>query len=153
MCGSREPAARVCSSGDPAAHARSSRDPAAHARKPEGTAGCARGRSVAGPDVSVAGRDGVAGGAGGWSAGGAGGWSPAASAALAEARARARRRGAARVTGTDLLAALAADPRSRAVEVLDRAGIPARELLARIEAGTGAYADDGTPARRRSSSN
>ncbi|MFI0169468.1 Clp protease N-terminal domain-containing protein [Streptomyces sp. NPDC017095] len=145
MCGSREPAARVCSSGDPAAHARSPRDPAAHARKPEGTAGCARGRSVAGPDVSVAGRDGVAGGAGGWS--------PAASAALAEARARARRRGAARVTGTDLLAALAADPRSRAVEVLDRAGIPARELLARIEAGTGAYADDGTPARRRSSSN
>lgn len=153
MCGSREPAARLCSSGDPAAHARSPRDPAAHARSVEGAAGCARGRSVAGPGVPVAGRDGVAGGAEGWSAGGTGGWSPAASAALAEARARARRRGAARVTGTDLLAALAADPHSRAVEVLDRAGIPARELLARIEAGTGAYADDGTPARRRSSSN
>ncbi len=75
------------------------------------------------------------------------GWSPAASAALADARARARRRGAPRVAGTDLLAALAADPRSRAVEVLERAGIPARELSARIEAGADMYADDGGPTR------
>ncbi|MEU6599326.1 Clp protease N-terminal domain-containing protein [Streptomyces flaveolus] len=78
---------------------------------------------------------------------GADGWSPAASAALADARARARRRGAPRVAGTDLLAALAADPRSRAVEVLERAGIPARELSARIEAGADVYADDGRPTR------
>ncbi|MET8772836.1 Clp protease N-terminal domain-containing protein, partial [Streptomyces sp. NPDC004658] len=62
-------------------------------------------------------------------------------------RARARRRGAPRVVGTDLLAALAADPGSRAAEVLERAGIPARELSARIEAGTDAYADDGGAAR------
>ncbi|MGW5496259.1 Clp protease N-terminal domain-containing protein [Streptomyces olivaceoviridis] len=75
------------------------------------------------------------------------GWSPAASAALADARARARRRGAPRVGGTDLLAALAADPRSRAVEVLERAGVPARELSARIEAVADVYADDGGAAR------
>lgn len=75
------------------------------------------------------------------------GWSPAASAALTDARARARRRGAPRVGGTDLLAALAADPRSRAVEVLERAGIPARELSARIEAGADVRTDDGGAAR------
>ncbi|WP_189817397.1 Clp protease N-terminal domain-containing protein [Streptomyces olivaceoviridis] len=75
------------------------------------------------------------------------GWSPAASAALADARARARRRGAPRVGGTDLLAALAADPRSRAVEVLERAGVPARELAARIDAGADVYADDDGAAR------
>ncbi|WP_318204661.1 Clp protease N-terminal domain-containing protein [Streptomyces sp. SCL15-4] len=69
-------------------------------------------------------------------------WSPAAAAALAEARARARRRGAPRVAGTDLLAALAADPRSRAVEVLERAGIAASELVARIESAAQACADD-----------
>lgn len=72
-------------------------------------------------------------------------WSPAAAAALVDARVRARRRNAHRVTGTDLLAALAADPASRAVEVLERAGIAAHDLIARIEAGTGtaARADDG----------
>ncbi|MFS4094530.1 Clp protease N-terminal domain-containing protein [Streptomyces sp. AF1A] len=59
--------------------------------------------------------------------------SPAAAAALAHARERARQRGEARATGLDLLAALVADPRSRAVEVLERAGIPARDLNARIE--------------------
>ncbi|MEV5147473.1 Clp protease N-terminal domain-containing protein [Streptomyces sp. NPDC052727] len=74
-------------------------------------------------------------------------WSPAASAALADARARARRRGASRVSGTDLLAALAADPRSRAAEVLERAGIRAHELSARIEAAADAYADGGGAAR------
>ncbi|SEC52581.1 Clp amino terminal domain-containing protein, pathogenicity island component [Streptomyces sp. 2231.1] len=61
------------------------------------------------------------------------GWSPAAAAALARARERATRRGEDRVTGTDLFVALLADPRSRAVEVLGRAGIPAGELTARIE--------------------
>ncbi|MEU2063937.1 Clp protease N-terminal domain-containing protein [Streptomyces sp. NPDC013455] len=68
-------------------------------------------------------------------------WSPAASAALATARARARRRGAPRVAGTDLLAALAADPGSRAAEVLGHAGIPAGDLCVRIDAADGEYAD------------
>ncbi|MEU7563725.1 Clp protease N-terminal domain-containing protein [Streptomyces eurythermus] len=80
----------------------------------------------------------------------AGRWSPAAAAALVDARARARRRNAHRVAGTDLLAALAADPGSRAVEVLGRAGIAARDLIARIEAGTGARADDGRTDGERS---
>lgn len=76
------------------------------------------------------------------------GWSPAAAAAMAGARERARRRGEPRVAGTDLLAALTADPGSRAVEVLERAGIPARDLNTRIrgaavESGTGEYAGDG----------
>jgi hypothetical protein len=61
--------------------------------------------------------------------------SPAAAAALAHARERARHRGESRATGLDLLAALVADPRTRAVEVLERAGIPARDLTARIAAG------------------
>ncbi|MFF0776814.1 Clp protease N-terminal domain-containing protein [Streptomyces sp. NPDC003720] len=60
-------------------------------------------------------------------------WSPVAAAALEEARRRARRRGAARVCGTDLLAGLVLDPRSRAVEVLERAGIRTRELSARLD--------------------
>ncbi|MFF9586857.1 Clp protease N-terminal domain-containing protein [Streptomyces achromogenes] len=80
----------------------------------------------------------------------AGRWSPAAAAALVDARARARRRNAHRVAGTDLLAALAADPGSRAVEVLQRAGIAARDLIAGIEAGTGARADDGRAGGERS---
>ncbi|MFC9244544.1 Clp protease N-terminal domain-containing protein [Streptomyces sp. NPDC057136] len=53
------------------------------------------------------------------------GWSPSAVAAMAEARARAERRGESRAGGLDLLAALAADPECRAVEVLDRAGVDA----------------------------
>ncbi|QHA09509.1 peptidase [Streptomyces broussonetiae] len=60
------------------------------------------------------------------------GWSPAAATAMAGAREYARRRGGPRVVGTDLLAALTADPGSRAVEVLERAGIPARGLNSRI---------------------
>ncbi|MFF5439564.1 Clp protease N-terminal domain-containing protein [Streptomyces achromogenes] len=80
----------------------------------------------------------------------AGRWSPAAAAALVDARARARRRNAHRVAGTDLLAALAADPGSRAVEVLQRAGIAARDLIAGIEAGTGARADGGRAGGERS---
>ncbi|MGW1605190.1 Clp protease N-terminal domain-containing protein [Streptomyces eurythermus] len=79
----------------------------------------------------------------------AGRWSPAAAAALVDARTRARRRHARRVAGTDLLAALAVDPGSRAVEVLGRAGIAAHDLVARIEAGTGTDADDGRAAGRR----
>ncbi|MEV6833724.1 Clp protease N-terminal domain-containing protein [Streptomyces sp. NPDC051133] len=65
----------------------------------------------------------------------AGCWSPAAAAAMAGARGRARRRGDVRVAGTDLLAALVADPGSRAVEVLERAGIRTGDLHTRIDPG------------------
>nr|BFD86044.1 hypothetical protein StreXyl84_54450 [Streptomyces sp. Xyl84] len=65
------------------------------------------------------------------------GCSPAASAALEHARARAARRGDGPAGGLDLLAAVTADPGSRAVEVLARAGIDARELAARIDAADG----------------
>ncbi|MFI9804174.1 Clp protease N-terminal domain-containing protein [Streptomyces sp. NPDC052301] len=68
-------------------------------------------------------------------AGRAGCWSPTAAAAMADARGRARRRGVTRVGGTDLLAALVADPGSRAVEVLERAGIRTRDLHTRIDSG------------------
>ncbi|MER5203187.1 Clp protease N-terminal domain-containing protein [Streptomyces sp. NPDC002825] len=50
-------------------------------------------------------------------------WSPAAAAALEGAFRRAAERGEPQARGLDLLAALAADPESRAVEVLRRAGI------------------------------
>ncbi|MER6026955.1 Clp protease N-terminal domain-containing protein [Streptomyces sp. NPDC001851] len=72
------------------------------------------------------------------------GWSPAAAAALAGARDRARLRGEPRAHGIDLLATLTADPDSRAVEVLERAGI--RDLNTRLEAGAGGYGGGG-PAR------
>ncbi|MGV9244983.1 Clp protease N-terminal domain-containing protein [Streptomyces sp. NPDC003710] len=73
-------------------------------------------------------------------------WSPAAASALNSAYGRAARRGAARARGLDLLAAILADPESRAVEVLGRAGVDVGALQARIEAGTAAeeYAA-GTP--------
>ncbi|MEU6811387.1 Clp protease N-terminal domain-containing protein [Streptomyces sp. NPDC046831] len=61
------------------------------------------------------------------------GWSPAAAAALERARERAARRGEDVAHGVDLLAALVADPQARAVEVLARAGIDARDLAARVE--------------------
>ncbi|MET9773071.1 Clp protease N-terminal domain-containing protein [Streptomyces sp. NPDC006367] len=64
---------------------------------------------------------------------GAGGFSPPAAAAMEEAGARAARRGAAEACGVDLLAGLVADPRTRAVEVLDRAGVERRTVLARLE--------------------
>ncbi|MFE2077075.1 Clp protease N-terminal domain-containing protein [Streptomyces misionensis] len=72
----------------------------------------------------------------------AGDWSPAAAAALAHARERARRRGERGATGPDLLAGLVADPASRAVEVLERAGVHAHELTARIEARAGEFVQD-----------
>lgn len=74
-----------------------------------------------------------AGQPGGAARGDFGHWSPVAAAAVEEARRRARRRGAARTSGTDLLAGLVLDPRSRAVEVLERAGVRTRELGARLD--------------------
>ncbi|MEU6001409.1 MULTISPECIES: Clp protease N-terminal domain-containing protein [unclassified Streptomyces] len=61
------------------------------------------------------------------------GWSPSATAAMEAAIERAGRRGEPRALGMDLLAALAADPDCRAVEVLGRAGVDARAILRRIE--------------------
>ncbi|WP_228992244.1 Clp protease N-terminal domain-containing protein [Streptomyces sp. DH8] len=62
------------------------------------------------------------------------GWSPSALAAMEGARDRAASRGATRAAGLDLLAALAADAESRAVEVLSRAGVEARGLAERVAA-------------------
>ncbi|WP_330341291.1 Clp protease N-terminal domain-containing protein [Streptomyces sp. NBC_00557] len=73
------------------------------------------------------------------------GWSPTAAAAVAGARERARLRGDSRVTGVDLLAALTADPESRAVEVLQRAGI--RELDAPVARGAQTRAGEDGRAR------
>ncbi|MFF5408174.1 Clp protease N-terminal domain-containing protein [Streptomyces misionensis] len=75
-------------------------------------------------------------------AGEAGDWSPAAAAALAHARERARRRGERGAAGSDLLAGLVADPASRAVEVLERAGVHAHELTARIAPRAGEFVQD-----------
>ncbi|MEX2980253.1 Clp protease N-terminal domain-containing protein [Streptomyces sp. C36] len=58
------------------------------------------------------------------------GWSPAAAGAMRYARDRARSRGAGRVEGLDLLAALLRDPRCRAVDVLRRAGVDTAALAA-----------------------
>lgn len=59
------------------------------------------------------------------------GWSPAALAAMEDALYRAGLRGEPRAAGLDLLAALAADAESRAVEVLARAGVDAHRLAGR----------------------
>ncbi|MFF9310473.1 Clp protease N-terminal domain-containing protein [Streptomyces sp. NPDC014748] len=59
--------------------------------------------------------------------------SPLASAALEHARERAARRGGGPARGVDLLAGLLLDLESRAVEVLARAGIDAREAAARLD--------------------
>ncbi|MFF3462850.1 Clp protease N-terminal domain-containing protein [Streptomyces sp. NPDC002619] len=72
-----------------------------------------------------------------------GGWSPLAATAMEHARGRAWRRGVGRAVGTDLLAAIVADPEARAVEVLARAGVRPADLLARIDNHTGEYAGDG----------
>src|SRR4051812_7979202 len=71
------------------------------------------------------------------------GWSPVAAAAMRCARERAGRRGEERPRGTDLLAALVADPQARAVEVLRRAGVAAADLLTRIDNAPAEYASDG----------
>ncbi|MER5435336.1 Clp protease N-terminal domain-containing protein [Streptomyces sp. NPDC002588] len=62
------------------------------------------------------------------------GFSPLAAAALEDARARAGRRGRGPAGGTDLLAAIVADPEARAVEVLTHVGVDVYELRGRIEA-------------------
>ncbi|MFJ8157596.1 Clp protease N-terminal domain-containing protein [Streptomyces sp. NPDC094468] len=80
---------------------------------------------------------------------GDGAWSPVATAALAHARSRARSRTAGRAGGTDLLAGLVVDPASRAVEVLERAGVAARALALRIDGDGGAW-DTGTENRTSS---
>ncbi|WP_434404632.1 Clp protease N-terminal domain-containing protein [Streptomyces sp. NBC_01353] len=60
------------------------------------------------------------------------GWSPAAAAAMDRAGERAALRGEPRARGLDLLAVIAADPDSRAVEVLGRAGVDPLALADRI---------------------
>ncbi|MFC8228372.1 Clp protease N-terminal domain-containing protein [Streptomyces sp. NPDC057287] len=68
------------------------------------------------------------------------GWSPSAEAAMDRAVGAALLRGGRHADGLDLLAALVADPRCRAVEVLERAGVEAGRL--------GARAADRTAAKR-----
>ncbi|MFJ8349811.1 peptidase [Streptomyces sp. NPDC094153] len=81
----------------------------------------------------------------------AGGLSPAAGAAVEHACERAARRGDHVARGRDLLAAIVADPRARAVEVLTGTAIDARELAARLdndaEESPGEYVTDGGPVR------
>lgn len=60
------------------------------------------------------------------------GWSPAAAAALDRATRAALRRGETRADGLDLLGELVADPRCRAVEVLERAGVVTARLATRV---------------------
>ncbi|MEU2659465.1 Clp protease N-terminal domain-containing protein [Streptomyces sp. NPDC007325] len=79
-------------------------------------------------------------------------WSPAAAAALEEALRRAAARGEQQPRGLDLLAGLAADPGSRAGEVLRHAGIDPPVLRARAAAlasglapASGAAVLDGDP--------
>ncbi len=65
---------------------------------------------------------------------GSAGLSPLAAGCMEYAHERAARLGEGPACGTDLLAALVVDPRARAVEVLERAGIDHRDLFARLEA-------------------
>jgi len=66
----------------------------------------------------------------------AGGLSPLAAGCMENAHGRAARHGGHPAGVTDLLAAIVVDPRSRAVEVLERAGIDPHELFARLEASS-----------------
>ncbi|MER5279601.1 Clp protease N-terminal domain-containing protein [Streptomyces sp. NPDC002809] len=63
---------------------------------------------------------------------GAEGWSPSAASAMVGAYRRARSLGRERAGGVDLLVALTADRRCRAVEVLERAGVDAALVEDRI---------------------
>ncbi|MEU0968740.1 Clp protease N-terminal domain-containing protein [Streptomyces sp. NPDC005917] len=80
---------------------------------------------------------------------GDGAWSPVAAAALEYARCRAGGRAADHADGTDLLAGLVVDPESRAVEVLQRAGVAASALAVRIDGDGGAW-DTGAESRTSS---
>ncbi|TLS44073.1 peptidase [Streptomyces montanus] len=62
------------------------------------------------------------------------GWSPVAAGAMEKACALAERRGSELPDGIDLFAAVVADSESRAVEVLERAGVDVRALRVRLEA-------------------
>ncbi|MFC5633588.1 Clp protease N-terminal domain-containing protein [Streptomyces bullii] len=61
------------------------------------------------------------------------GFSPLAAALMEYACERAARRAAGAARGVDLLAAIVADGQARAVEVLGRAGIEARQVFARLD--------------------
>lgn len=76
---------------------------------------------------------------------GTAGFSPLAAVAMQTARARAERDGQRPARGVDLLAAVLADHRSRAVEVLAHAGVDAGELLARVEKDEWDEEDEGAP--------
>ncbi|MBV7700463.1 peptidase [Streptomyces sp. TRM70350] len=71
---------------------------------------------------------------------GVAGHSPLAATAMSYAEERAARRGDDAARGVDLLAGIVVDPRSRAVEVLERAGVDVPELFLRIEHGSQEYA-------------
>ncbi|MGX1371550.1 ATP-dependent Clp protease ATP-binding subunit ClpA [Streptomyces canus] len=77
------------------------------------------------------------------------GFSPLAAGAMDHACARAERRADGPARGIDLLAAILADPGSRAVEVLTRAGIDARAVFARIEERRPGSLWDGPPRSTR----
>ncbi|MEU6544980.1 Clp protease N-terminal domain-containing protein [Streptomyces sp. NPDC046859] len=68
------------------------------------------------------------------------GLSPLAADAMRDCRLRAARRGDPLARGVDLLGALVRDPRTRAVEVLRRAGVDVDDLRARIDEGRGEFA-------------
>ncbi|MFD4413801.1 MULTISPECIES: Clp protease N-terminal domain-containing protein [unclassified Streptomyces] len=75
------------------------------------------------------------------------GWSPVAAGAMEGAYAGALLRGDDQARRLDLLAAIVADPQSRAVEVLGRAGVDTRVLLRRIESQFEEYAGRGDDGR------
>ncbi|MBC9718834.1 peptidase [Streptomyces sp. TRM66268-LWL] len=65
------------------------------------------------------------------------GWSPSALSAMELAQARALAGGRESADGLDVLAALASDAESRAVEILRRSGVDPRALVERIDVDTG----------------
>lgn len=75
------------------------------------------------------------------------GFSPLAASAMEHACRRAALRGDTQARGIDLLAAIVVDPQARAVEVLDRAGIDATALRARIDGHRDEYVVGGDTTR------
>ncbi|WP_435843974.1 Clp protease N-terminal domain-containing protein [Streptomyces iakyrus] len=73
------------------------------------------------------------------------GFSPLAAGCMEYACERAAGRGGP-ARGTDLLAAIVADPQARAVEVLERAGIDPREVFARLDGRPGLTGECGEAA-------